>query len=357
MGGLKFKVGRIILIDDDSEQLNFLCEEVKTSLKGIDCNVEPWLPPSGEVLVAFDKLIDNGATLVVTDYDLTKGASGFFGTSVVAWCQRLAIPVGDYSRGNRKNMPTEPSLFEFRFSSTAKLAAPQIAAIYAGFAGILHRLEETPTLLKALSPANMLAELLNEPSAVSAFSLYTPQVGTNSNLLELVQTEGSRLPLSAYVLGHLLFNSILKFPGPIVDAQTTCAYFACNEDQFPRLEPILSEAKYDGPFAELGSYYWRRKIDDLVDTWAESSAIEYTGHIASFRRALIEERIGGDPLQRFNCPRCAGELGGYRCPFTRAVVCERSDCSVGTSGWIPVGADLNRVERVFYDETAPMLGS
>ena len=54
-----------------------------------------------------------------------------------------------------------------------------------------------------------------------------------ANLLELVRTEGSQLPLSTYVLGHFLFNSVFRFPGPIVDAQTTCACFAARKIRFP----------------------------------------------------------------------------------------------------------------------------
>jgi hypothetical protein len=360
MSAVKLQIGRIILIDDDKEQLADLHKEVEAALASTECTVESWYPEEADILDAFHKMIEPGATLVVTDYDLTKGASGFFGTSVVAWCQRQAIPVGDYSRGNRKNMPSEPNLYEFRYPSTTKEAARQIAATFRGFKEIFTLLSDQPDLLKAPSPANMLADLLGQPAAVSAFSLYAPQVGANAGLVDLVvedRSDAGRLALSTYILGHMLFNSILRFPGPILDAPTVCSYFAARPDQFGHIAPKIEAASYKGPFAELQAFYWRHAIDDLIETWAETSTIEYPGHSASYRRALIEEQLGGQLLERFGCPRCNGELGGYRCPFTHAVVCERGDCSVGSSGWIPIGADLTRVERQFYDEIAPMLGS
>ncbi|WP_066806380.1 hypothetical protein [Sphingomonas asaccharolytica] len=356
----KFSIGRIILIDDDSKQLGELDAAVKAALHDEGCEVIAWLPEAGDVLATFDGMVANGATLVVTDYDLTKGASGFFGASVVAWCQERAIPVGDYSRGNRQNIPKEPNLFEFRFESSTTEGAAEIAAIYRGFKEIWERFVTNAALLTAPSPANMLAELLGHPGAVSAFSLYTPQIGTNASLFELVQSdrsEPSRRALSSYILGHLLFNSILRYPGPLLDARAACSYFAVADSAAGSVESAITAAAYDGPFAELGPFYWRAGIDDLVDGWAENSDIEYSGDQASYRRALLEQQLGAAPLERYNCPRCQGELGGYRCPFTDAVVCERSDCSIGSSGWIPLGADLSRVERVFFDETSPMLGS
>ncbi|MFL6720315.1 MAG: hypothetical protein ACJ8FT_00725, partial [Sphingomonas sp.] len=151
---------------------------------------------------------------------------------------------------------------------------------------------------------------------------------------------------------------ILRYPGPLLNGCAASSYFAVADTAKKDVEQEIAAALYDGPFAELGPFYWRDAIDDLVDNWAESSEIEFTGEQASYRRALLEERLGKGALARYTtCPRCHGERGGYRCPFTDAVVCERSDCSVGSSGWIPLGADLSRVERGFYDETSPMLGS
>jgi len=360
MSSPMFTVGRIILVDDDEEQLATLRAEVVDALSDDGCEVIAWLPEPGKVLENFEAKVEHGATLVVTDYDLTKSASGFFGASVVSWCQERAIPVGDYSRGNRQNIPKEPNLFEFRFASGTKEAAAEIAATYRGFKAIFERLEANPDLLSAASPANMLADLLDHPSAVSAFSLYTPQIGSNASLFELVQSDkspDSRRALSTYILGHLLFNSILRYPGPLLNGYAACSYFALRDDASEAVKGQIGAALYAGPFSELGPFYWRDSIDDLVEDWAEGSQIEFAGEQAPYRRALLEEKAGAGPLPRYDCPRCHGEYGGYRCPFTDAVVCERSNCSVGSSGWIPLGADLSRVERGFYDETSPMLGS
>jgi hypothetical protein len=354
--------GRIVIIDDDEEHLESLKAEITANLGDAGGEVITWRPKfEDDVLQAFDGLVADGVTLMVTDYDLTKkGPPGFFGDSIVAWCQQRAIPVGDYSRGNRAHLPNKPNLFEFRFPSTVKEAGPGIAAIYRGFRAIRGALDANPNLLSAPSPANMLADMLHHPSAVAQFSMYTPQIGVNASLVDLVKE--SRLPderkaLAAYILGHVLFNSVLRYAGPILDPLTLCSYFAIDDAEVERITPLFAQATYDGPFAELGPYFWRDQVDGIIEEWVQHSAAEYTGDPASYRRAILQEIIGEPQLTRYPCPRCGGERGGYRCPFTNAVVCELGECSIGSSGWIPQGADLTRVERTFFDETAPMLGN
>ena len=171
------------------------------------------------------------------------------------------------------------------------------------------------------------------------------------------RTLGERITLAAYILGHVLFNAVLRYPGPILNALDLCSYLALADEASSKITPLFKEAAYTGPFSNLGQHFWRDRTDNLIEKWAEMAEAAYTGHLPSYRRAVVEEKLGGAALARHRCLRCHGERGGYRCPYTRVTVCERSDCSVGSSGWIPQRADLSRVERTFYDETAPMLGS
>ncbi|MDP4027168.1 hypothetical protein Q8W71_31815 [Methylobacterium sp. NEAU 140] len=355
--------GRILLVDDDENQLKTLAAEVTAALDGeVAGSVTTWLPDrTDDVERQFSELAQ-GATLVVTDYDLTRGQSGFFGVSIVAWCQRAAIPVGDYSRGNATNLPAPPNLFGFRFPPETDEAAREIKAVYGGFREIDRALEDRPSLLEMPSPASMLADMLGHPSAVTQFSLYMPPIGAYGGLADRLRaTRGQsagkeRRVLWTYVLGHVLFNFIMRYPGPILDVHALCSYLAVSDDEADRIKPLFDGAQYEGPFSTLRPSFWRDRIDDMVETWALESELDYTGHLPSYRRALVEEKLGA-ALGRYPCPRCEGDRGGFRCPFTKATVCERDDCSVGSSGWIPQGADLSRVERTFFDETSPMLGS
>jgi hypothetical protein len=306
---------RLVLIDDDAGQLADLEQSIRAEPEAADFELVSWKPDrdTADVAATFAKLVEPGATLVVTDYDLTRyGPTGFFGVSIVAWCQQRAIPVSDFSRGTPAALPTDSNLFEFRIPTTAREAAPFIVAIASGFHAIRREIEGNQDLLSSPSPANMLADLLGRPEAVSSFALYDVQIGANTGLVQLLREDKSierRQAVAIYILGDLLFNSILRFPGPILDRRALCAYFACADAAAPHILDQFQSAVYSGPFQSLGPFFWHSDVDDLVETWASVSELTYTGNSASYRRSLLEEVLGGQPLDRFVCPRCAGEQG------------------------------------------------
>lgn len=351
--------GKIVLIDDDDDLLGRLATEVRLAVADTGVDVETWLPTTGEnVSDRFDALVANRRALVLTDYDLTKGPAGFFGTSIVAWCQQRAIPVGDYSRGHKNRVPKQPTLFEFRIPDTAKQAAQHIVGVHRGFMDIRDRLDHDPNLLSERSPFSILAQMLERPRLVPQLSLYAPQLIANPGLVDRFSETrqlSERKELAAYLLGHLLFNSVLRYPGPILDASALCSYLACGNEEAQRLQRVFDCAGYDGPFASLAPRYWRDGVDDRIDELASEVDVAYDGTAAAYRRRVVEASLGA-ALTRYACPRCDGVRGGYRCPFTSATTCELSECSVGASAWLPPGADLCRVERSYYDEIAPMMG-
>ena len=88
---------------------------------------------------------------------------------------------------------------------------------------------------------------------------------------------------------------------------------------------------------------------------ARKNSVDYEEMSDTERRAIVEAEVGRT-LGRHACDRCQGERGGYWCPFAKRPVCERKDCSVGSSNLIPQGAGLTRIERDFYDTWIPLLG-
>ena len=85
----------VVVIDDDEELLDKLRDALELALGGDGVVVRIWKPDEGENPVEeFGRLVDDETVLVVTDYDLTKnGMTGFFGVSIVSWCQARSIPV------------------------------------------------------------------------------------------------------------------------------------------------------------------------------------------------------------------------------------------------------------------------
>ena len=357
----------VLLIDDDQNNLNSLGNLLR-DLFGTSADLIVWRPheEDGPAHEAFNERIDHHTALVITDYDLTKSVHGLFGLSIVGWCQSRFIPVGDFSRANVDALPREPNLFELRVPSDNEHAAQFIYNMLKGFHSIREWIGENPDIIKEpKSLAAVLAILLRRPHAEPMFAAYMTKLGTaNSALIQKIKgfadpakspTDEEKIRILSYVLGHVLANAILKYPGPIVSIEALCAYLGTNLDERKELSAVFNQAKYEGPFGHEAQYYWHEAVDDILENLAGESEEESFDSFAEYNRHLVEVRLGR-PLNLHDCDRCGGELGGYWCPFTTRAVCPRGDCSAPASSWVPSGGFLCRVEKDFHDEWAPILG-
>ncbi len=365
----------ILLVDDNSRYLQKLKFTLMDSLQQENVSIRAWNPkPKGDYLDLvgeFESFIDENTILVATDYDLTRsGMRGFFGDTVVGWCRRRFIPVGDFSRANATALTEKPDLFELRIPANNVEGARYIANVYCGFSTIRNALSKNAISLGSkLSLSAMLAELLERPYLDSHFSLYMSRiVMNNSAIVEHVRPSTghgnkgtpSKIQVVTYLLGHILINAILRYPGPILSERSLCAYLATSNSQAKKLKMLFSDAVYKGPFGEEGNYFWLEDIDAILDnlmsqTGTHETQAEDCETIGSFNRKIAENELKCK-LENHQCMRCHGSEGGFYCPFTERTVCQRADCSVSASSWIPHGADLCRVEREFFDEWSPILG-
>jgi hypothetical protein len=357
----------ILLIDDKIDLLEGLEAALLVSLQDADVQVGTWRPSEddGDPLAKLKSIVDAATVLVATDYDLTSSVRGLFGLSIVAWCQRNFIPVGDFSRGNVAALPKEPNLFELRIPPNEEEAAKFIASTFRGFRAIAAAIQHDAKLISSkLSLSAVLASVLAKPEIESQFALYMSRLGaSNSSLLEQLKyfagpaqpTADDKARLLSYVLGHVLFNAILKYPGPILSGKALCAYLATSDVEADDVAAIFIDARFEGPFADSGSFFWRDLVDKKIDELGAALDGEQFEMFADFNRAVVERYLGRS-LENHDCERCGGVKGGFLCPFTQRPVCLRSDCSVAASSWIPQGAQLCRVEKDFYDEWAPLLG-
>ncbi len=361
MSGSISNLPSILLIDDKDEVLNGLTTELRKLLPASAVEIRRWKPASNaDPEEAFRKAIGESTYLVATDYDLTTGVRGLFGLTIVSWCQKLAIPVGDFSRGNLTSLPREPNLFELRVPADDVRGASFIATVFNGFRTIHDSI--TQELVEAKDGlASLLVMILKRPHLSSQFSLYMPSVNAiDSSLVQMLSDKHSvddKRRVLTYVLGHILHNSILKYPGPILSENALCSYVATSTTEIPNLRPLFEGAIYSGPFSGSDRYYWHEAVNEILDKLDAKIVRDDFDDFARFNRAALEAKLQRK-LAAHSCERseCEGKLGGFSCPFTHRAVCSREDCSVPTSSWIPQGAHLCRVERTFYDEWAPLLG-
>jgi hypothetical protein len=353
----------ILLIDDNEQAVKDLAKALAGLLDPKKVAIKTWIPrDEGDPRKIFAAKIESDPRLVVTDYDLTSGGqTGLFGSSIVAWCQQRAIPVGDYSKGKFGQLPKEPDLFEIRIPIDST-AASYIAAVFRGFTSISEALEKDEALLKERSPAAVLARILGVPEMENQFAQYSVRLGAASGSLmakvsqtapdDIQPSSPEKRAVLAYITGHLLLGGVLRFPGPILSELGLKAYIASDEANAEDIQGLFSPARYSGPFSELDQFHWLSKVDAILDKIPPDQKTETSGEL--YRLGL--EKVLGRPLKRHGCPRCAGVNGGFLCPFTKRTVCQLPHCSVGSNGWIPQGAKICRIEREFFDEWAPILG-
>ena len=356
----------ILLIDDTPEELQALETALRAEVPDSEALIIAWQPKKDDMpepVELLEKYLgENDVAFVVTDYDLTgKGGLGLYGSTVVDHCQLRAVPVGDYSRFNKKRLPSEPSLFEIRVPTDSHaVAAKYIAAVFRGFEEIQAKVAQFKDMPR--SPSAGIATLLDRPNDQSQFSLYGVRYpSVNSGLLDCVEGDvsGESRPqqvrrLFAYVSGHVLLNLVLRYPGPIVSLKALAAYCAVNLNEADRLRAVFKDCRYNGPFRDCDELFWLDQVETIIDGIAiDSMPSDVTS--GELNRTALEKLLGCQ-FNRPTCTRCDGKNGGYLCPFTGRTVCLRSDCSMGSNGWIPAGARLSRIEKNFFDEWAPLLG-
>ncbi len=353
----------ILLIDDKQSAVDDLAAALAAILPATTVDIRTWVPTQAdhEPEKVFRSKIDEETTLVVTDSDLTsQGQLGLFGASVVAWCQQLAVPVGDYSR-NIGVLPKAPELFELRIPSDLNEAAVYVAAIFNGFRDIGDALATKADLSTTRSPSAVLAALVDRPEVESQIALYAVRLGSASGaLMRKVENDNpsaqEKQSLLAYVAGHLLLN-VLRFPGPILSMRALKAYVASDEADAADIVKLFSPHSYSGPFSGLGQYFWLTGVDAVIEELGNLMPPDQAYETSGEFHRMVLEMVLGRALTRHTCrERCQGRNGGFLCPFTDRTVCERADCSVGSNSWLPPGAKICRIERDFFEEWSPLLG-
>ena len=356
-------MSEIVLIDDDASGLDSLHAAVAARLPLV--SIAKWHPVSDDdAEVEFQNLVGDGETvLVATDQDLTGGLRGFFGATIVRWCQQRAIPVADFSRRPSPPFQRDADLFELRIPANVDDGAAYIEATYYGFTELAAAISALDLDPGTTSLAKYLAHAVQRPHLESDFALYRLENGGTAVAERVIGSRsatstGGQSPEAAisYTLGHYLVNVIARFAGPLLGIDALCAYVGTATDEGPELADVFRAARYEGPFSRLDRLFWRESVDAHLDDlpgWDTNPASD----IGASRRAAIEAVLGR-PLAPHACDRdrCNGMRGGYHCPLTNRPVCIRSDCSVAASSWIPSGASSSRVERDYHDEWAPLLG-
>lgn len=298
-----------------------------------------------------------GTSLIVADRDLSKSVTADFGglsvSAVAAVANRLAVPICSYARH------TEPDDYDWRgrweegfIVLSLREGADELArsAVIAarGFDEIQSTLPRVLRRKSNVSPAKMLAAVLGKPEYEDKIALYA--VGDPNRLAEVrpkKTTSGDeRTRKLARFLGYWLWDSVLRYPGLLVNEVAAGSYLNLSKADFadPKVRSLFDGALYRGPFSDpRNPQWWRGMLDDMVSNQNVGDGLEYV-------RTMAKPRA--KPSQCYVDPK---ETAGYYCVIERKPVSLKN--SKGGLSWLPRGADLTRVSIPRFDEYEPWLGS
>jgi hypothetical protein len=296
------------------------------------------------------------ATLWVTDRDLSK-TTGYRGLSeaiISKAATQPGIPVCKYARGTADDDVFErqrswgDAQIVLKASKIPELAA-KIALLAKGFSLISKKLNR---LLRANAaghglhtPAEMMAHILDHPEAADRIALYAS--GDQKMISEILPFAGGqrkqefqkRLPS---VLGYWLYDSILRFPGVLLNAVATASYLDIPETHLRNrdVQKVFKLALYRGPFEDRSEpHWWRQALDEIVGK-------------AKSGNELLAQKLNRRVPHYLDSQ--TGKRAGYYCMIKRVPVSK--DNSVGNISWFPPGADLARVRKDMYEQLGPWLG-
>ena len=302
---------------------------------------------------------DDEVALVVVDHDLSRLRSQISESAITAASHGLAIPVCRYHRmiGGQKFMASSWELNSSVFavdvnaSPTSDAFAMAVLNVMSGFQILKTAYKEVGQEARRNGAPAVLSSILGKSELADHFSLYSAGISFLNDPLIISRStgEGEKEELAVelekripYVLGYWLHNSILQYPGIILNEVATASHLDIHKEEFEKdeIRKCFDSARYDGPFSLHDDYWWRPDLDDLVE---EAGGRDY----------LLQSCGIQDDVKHSVCKVSGESPAGFYDLFSGEAISREH--SVGDLGWIAKGADLTRAEKEKYDELAPIL--
>lgn len=195
----------------------------------------------------------------------------------------------------------------------------------------------------------VLAHILGKPELDDRIAMYS--TGDKEVLAEImphrkgsdIEEKPKRIPR---LLGYWLWNSILRFPGILLNEVATASYLNIDDKEFienKEIQDMFKEALYNGPFSGHLTMWWRNGLDEILFNTKKKEGLE-----------LVRTKEGLAGVKECQCSVDNSKRAGYYCMITEKPVSLEN--SQGNISWFPAGADLARISKKKFDELAPWLG-
>lgn len=284
--------------------------------------------------------------LIILDYDLTAAGNQVRREHVRQLCEDYDLPLCIYHRidstpeDRLQVQEYEEDRIKINPSKGAEEVARDAGNIAKGFNQIRYALADV--LGTESRPA--IPEILDAPRGVRGkldqYAWGNPGAlmggGPDMDRDDIIRRSTTHL-------GYWIHNELLEFPGALLNPVALAAYLDVNHEIFcedPAYKEPFENALYDGPFSELGRWWWTPKVDEIRAT-----------HMTDDDTAMP---LGQTIFQRLELPEIGKAIchdgesenhGGarYYCIIKEMPVCEEH--SKNPEGWIPMGATRSRISQ------------
>lgn len=298
---------------------------------------------------------ENNISCVVIDHDLSNLGSIRISESVMAnACKKESIPICTYHRQptpstesqNLRNSVNQSRSFSIEIDiNDLDNASNEIINVANGFNFLKDtiNLKDFSELNKG--PAFTIASILQKPDLESFFSRYTSSSTLASDIIKHDKDYENHEYLKIkipFILGCWLYNYILPFPGIILNSTAAASYINLEVNNFLEYQNYFIDAKYNGPFSENKTYWWRYDLDRILIQNECEDGVEF---------------LEKNQIQNISACKCTVSQeapAGFYCLVREAPI--SLEASVGNLSWVAEGADLCRINKQIYNRLAPMMG-
>lgn len=347
---------KILLFEDVQKKQDEFIEALNVVRGDLDYEASAFEWDSN-VRGTFEKILTDALSgesrpaIVVSDHDLSEMDGRLTDDVLEPVCQKLLIPLLRYAQRApetardrfARHVYGDLYLIHLSIEDGVEKAAKDIAAYYQGFDALRALICGVDQRNLEEGPASVMADILGRPELRVDLTLYAnsgPQILAKN--APAPDVEDDSLSKAIYNLGHWLLNSILRYPGILLNEIATAAYVNIGTESFIRSEvqALFSSAKYSGPFASIRPYWWRSDVDAIIDD-------------ANTQDGLDLARLKGITDVTPSRDSETGKDGAtYYCIVTRRAVTKED--SIGNLSWVPQGADLARISNTAYETWAPL---
>ena len=362
----------VILFDDETTERASIASALSKALKST-AEVIIFEAGGGDRTKTFETMLisDLGSylpktRLILCDQDLSKmkGYGGLSAETVTSVARDEGLSIGLYGRGNsdmmadrikQKRKFLERRFFlEFGDASHLQVFCREAVGIFQGCKEVYDYVKGTVfssfkkgSHAKRGTPSSMMCKLLGRIEIQTRLSLYG--AGDQQYLEALATVDVTSDPEKACriissELSYWLWESILRFPGILVNSGAAASFLNIDPEHFETREAqaLFKGARYAGPFSDISDRWWRDDLQAILNKNNVKSGLD------------LAKAKGLKHVKRCKCSVDPKIDAGYYCMLSDKPVSLTN--SVGKIPYFPPGADLARIATGEFEKVAPWAG-